>query len=125
MWAEAMNLLEQADRLHRQFYRSVGHSGEQPRWEPPVDVTETRGEVVILVALPGIRPEQIDLQLDDAGVLVRAARPSSVCGHNATVRRLEIPYGSFERRIALADGHYELLEQTCVDGILKLRLRKH
>jgi len=125
MWAEALDLLEQADRLHRQFYSAVGHPGVQPNWEPPVDITETSGEIVILVALPGVRPEQIDLQLDDAGVLVRAARHSSACGHDAAIRRLEIPYGSFERRIALAGGRYELVEQACVDGILKLRLRRH
>jgi HSP20 family protein len=125
MWAEALNLLEQADRLHRQFYSAVGHPDVQPHWEPPVDITETNGEIVILVALPGVRPEQIDLHLDDAGVLVRAARHSSACGHDAAIRRLEIPYGSFERRIALSGGRYELVEQACADGILKLRLRKH
>jgi HSP20 family protein len=125
MWAEALELLEQADSLHRQFYRAVGRPGMQLHWEPPVDIVETPNEIAILLALPGVPPEQIELQLDDDGVLVRAARPSSARGQAARIRRLEIPYGCFERRIALPQGRYELIEQSSVHGILQLRLRKH
>ena len=125
MWAEALELLEQADSLHRQFYRAVGRPGVQLHWEPPVDIVETATEIAILLALPGVPPEQIDLQLDDSGVLVRAERHSSASGRTARIRRLEIPYGCFERRIALPQGQYELTEQSCVNGILQLRLRKH
>jgi HSP20 family molecular chaperone IbpA len=125
MWAEALELLEQADSLHRQFYRAVGHPGVQLHWEPPVDIVESANEIAVLLALPGVPPEQIQLQLDDGGILVRAARPSSASGQTARIRRLEIPYGCFERRIALPQGSYELVEQSSVNGILQLRLRKH
>ena len=95
MWAEALELLEQADSLHRQFYRAVGRPGMQLHWEPPgeydgpavgsppVDVVETATEIDILLALPGVPPEQIELQLDDSGVLVRAERHSSASGRAA------------------------------------------
>ena len=86
---------------------------------------QTATEIAILLALPGVPPEQIELQLDDSGVLVRAERHSSASGRAARIRRLEIPYGCFERRIALPQGRYELTEQSCVNGILQLRLRKH
>src|SRR5207245_10558114 len=53
MWTEALSLLEQADRLHRQFLRAAG--AEQPHaWEPPVDVIETSDEVRVQLALPGV-----------------------------------------------------------------------
>ena len=42
MWAEAFDLLERADRLHRQFFRFERSAAQAPRWEPPVDVVETR-----------------------------------------------------------------------------------
>jgi HSP20 family protein len=42
---------------------------------------------------------------------------------NATaLHRLEIPYGRFERRIALPGGRYELLERSYTNGCLVLRL---
>jgi HSP20 family protein len=97
----------------------------QLHWEPPVDSVETANEIAILLALPGVPPEQIELQLDDGGVLVRASRHSSASGQAARIRRLEIPYGCFERRIGLPQGRFELIEQSSANGILQLRLRKH
>lgn len=124
MWAEALNLLEQADNLHRQFYRAVGRPGMQLHWEPPVDVIETAGEIFILVALPGVPLERIELHVEGDAVLVRAERHSSASGRAARIRRLEIPYGCFERRVVLPPGRYELIEQSCADGILQLRLAR-
>ena len=125
MWAEALNLLEQADNLQRQFYRAVGRPGVQLHWEPPVDVIETAAEILILLALPGVAPERVELHVEGDAVLVRAERHSSASGRSARIRRLEIPYGCFERRVVLPPGRYELIEQSCTDGILQLRLGKH
>ena len=40
MWGEALSLLEQAERLQRQFFR-VGSSAAARTWEPPVDLVES------------------------------------------------------------------------------------
>jgi hypothetical protein len=45
MWGDALSLLEQADRLHRQFFQNGPAEGRC--WEPPVDVVETADEVLI------------------------------------------------------------------------------
>jgi HSP20 family molecular chaperone IbpA len=52
---------------------------------------------------------------------VEAIRPQPV-RTSATVHRLEIPYGRFERRIPLPSGRYELVEQSYANGCLTLRL---
>jgi len=122
MWAQAFGLLEEADRLHRQFCKAV--PGAQPNWEPPADVVETAGDVVVVVALPGVAPEHISVHFDESGVAIHAERPASVDRRTTTIRRLEIPYGRFERRVALPPGHYELVEQSCLHGCLRLRLQK-
>lgn len=124
MWTEALDLLEQADRMHRQFCGLAGPAGAQARWEPPVDVVEIAAEIVVTVALPGVAPERIELQFDNGGLAIRADRPSPVRARTTVIRRLEIPYGRFERRIALPAGRYELVEQSCLHGCLELRLRK-
>ena len=48
MWMQACDLVEQAERLRRQFFRLTG-SERTPTWEPPVDVFEDDREVVIVV----------------------------------------------------------------------------
>ena len=60
MWAEACQVLEQAERLHRQFFR-LSAPGTRVAWEPPVDVFENEREVTIIVALPGVSPESVVL----------------------------------------------------------------
>ena len=50
MWSEALQMLAQADRLHRQVFRpQVSVRGAT--WEPPVDMLETETAVLILAAL--------------------------------------------------------------------------
>jgi HSP20 family molecular chaperone IbpA len=38
---------------------------------------------------------------------------------------MEIPYGSFERRIDLRSGMYEITRRDISDGCLYITLRKH
>jgi HSP20 family protein len=123
MWAEACELLEQAQRLQRQFFR-VGRAVEaEPRWEPPVDVVAYGNEVQVTVALPGVAAENVEVRVDGNGMLqVIAQRPLPLTRHTTALHRLEIPYGRFERRIALPQGRYEMREQACVNGCLVLRL---
>jgi hypothetical protein len=46
MWAQAVDLLEQAERMHRQFFRLTASERPQAVWEPPVDVFEDEREIV-------------------------------------------------------------------------------
>ncbi|HJS22662.1 MAG TPA: Hsp20/alpha crystallin family protein [Steroidobacteraceae bacterium] len=124
MWAEAIDLLEQAERLHRQFFALTGSAGAQVRWEPPVDVVDGPTEVLVTVALPGVAPERVELRLDNEVLAIAAVRAPPMCSHTTVIRRIEIPYGRFERRIELPSGRYELAEQSSVNGCLYLKLRR-
>lgn len=117
-------MLEQAQRLQRQFFR-FGHAVEaQPRWEPPIDIVAQEYGVEITVALPGVAPENVQVRVDQGALSVTAGRALPMNQHTTGIHRLEIPYGRFERRIALPAGRYELTEQTCVNGCLVLRLSR-
>ncbi len=124
MWAEACELLDQADRMHRQFFRLAASGRTQAVWEPPVDVLEDEREIIIVAALPGVCPDSVEIRVE-AGVLVlRAERRLPFAGARGAVRRLEIPYGHFERRIQLANVRLEAGTREFRDGCLILRLRK-
>jgi HSP20 family molecular chaperone IbpA len=125
MWAEAFDLLERAERLHRQFFRfgGAGAAGA-PRWEPPVDVLETPERLVVTVALPGVHADRIEVEAEDGALTVRAFRPAPIGADTRAIRHLEIPYGRFERRIVLPPGLYEPLRNEYVDGCLYVALAK-
>jgi len=123
LWAEAFDMLERADRLHRQFFR-FERTASAPRWEPPVDVVETRERLLITVALPGVKAERIELVVEPGAIVVRATRPAPIDG-GTRIRHLEIPYGRFERRIVLpGSGLHELEAHEYVDGCLYVALVK-
>jgi HSP20 family protein len=123
MWANAVDMLEQADRLHRQFFRLGQGPARGPTWEPPVDVFESNHHLSVLVALPGVAPDQVKVMIDGGTLLVIGERPMPAPA-SAHIRRIEIPYGRFERRIELPSGQFEVRESTLANGCLLLSLRK-
>jgi len=124
MWSEACQMLEQAERLHRQFFRLGTPRGVRTAWEPPVNVFEDDERYVIIVALPGCAPECIDVVLDSSSVIVRANCELPFGPTARAIRRLKIPYGYFERRIQLAAVPFEVVQQEVLNGCLILNLRK-
>jgi HSP20 family protein len=123
MWAEALELLQDAERLQRQFFQ-VGALKGAPCWEPPVDLYENGNELRLLVALPGVTPQQLEVVLAPSLIIVRGERSLPTNSRRAAIHRLEIPYGRFERRVALPPGQFELLDRRLEHGCLVLELRR-
>ena len=123
MWSQACELIAEAERLHRQFFRLAAVESA-PAWEPPIDVLEDEREIVVVVAMPGVAAERVQVAHDGASVVVRGTRPLPLQGPRVRLRQLEIPYGAFERRIELPPGNFELGRPELVQGCLVLRLRK-
>jgi len=124
MWAHACELIEQAERMHRQFFRPRAARGARTAWEPPVNVFEDDESYVIMVALPGLSPECVEVLVDSGGLLVRASCEPPFRPRSREIRRLEIPYGYFERRIPLPAGRLEVAANELTHGCLVVRLRK-
>jgi HSP20 family molecular chaperone IbpA len=124
MWTEACQLLDRAERMQRQFFELAPRPAGRPRWEPPVDVFETAQALYVTVALPGVAPHQVELVVDSTGLIVIGERNLPASLRSASIRRMEIPAGRFERRIELPAGRFELVERELVDGCLSVTLRK-
>jgi HSP20 family molecular chaperone IbpA len=124
MWAEALDLLEDAGRLQSQFFRLGESASRQPCWEPPVDAYESGGELWLYFALPGVPAEGVQVLQQGDSLIVRGDRKLPAIAAAAAIRQLEIPYGAFERRIGLPAGHFELLEHQLDKGCLVIGLRR-
>ena len=124
MWIQACEVIVKAERLQRQFFQPSASQRALAIWEPPVDVFEDEGEIVIVVAMPGVAPERVQVTHEPGTLVVRGVRPLSISGLRHRVRQLEIPYGAFERRIPLPQGRLEIGAPELAQGCLTLRLRK-
>lgn len=123
MWARAVALLEEAERRHRRFFELLSSAPQrQPVWEPPVDVFLLENELRIVVAMPGVRAEDVSAELVAGGLMVRADSRWTVAPSQARILRLEIPYGRMERRIELPAGRYAIVAQEFRDGCMQIHL---
>jgi HSP20 family molecular chaperone IbpA len=123
MWAEAFGLIEQAERMHRQFFRLTTTARTQPAWEPPVDVFEDDDEFLVVVAMPGVPAERVKATIEGGVLVVRGERPLPFAGARQRVRQLEIPYGFFERRVPLP-APVAAAASDLSHGVLVVRLAK-
>jgi HSP20 family protein len=124
MLSEAIGQLARAERIHRQFFRiSTTTELPAPSWEPPVDVLETKEEILIFVALPGVDPATVDTTIEGDAIVIAGKRELPRELRDALIHRLELPQGRFERRIALPVGRYAVT-RTSTNGHLLIRLAK-
>ncbi len=117
-------MLERAEKMQRQFFELRRSRSFRPTWEPPVDIFATDAEVWILVALPGVEPERLQVAVEGGILVVRGERSLPAECRQANVQRLEIPSGRFERQIELPSGHFELEARELRNGCLLLTLKK-
>jgi len=118
-------MLARAERLHREFFRPVRSAAAAlPTWEPPVDILETVGEVLVLVALPGVDPERIEVAIEGADLVVAGTRTLPAELRTAMIHRLELPQGRFARRVRLPAGRYEGVRRAMVHGCLAITMQK-
>lgn len=123
MLSDAVIRLQSAERLQQRFFQ-LGHGAEQPSWEPPVDIYADHQRISVLVALPGVAEDQVELSLENGCVAVTSQRDYLDGSGWEAILRLEIPYGRFQRRIPLPSGHYRLLDKSLQNGCLRLNLER-
>ncbi|MCC6297429.1 MAG: Hsp20/alpha crystallin family protein [Pseudomonadales bacterium] len=122
MWSEALRMLERAERVQRQALQPGAAANR--RWEPAVDVYETGEHLWVVAALPGVAPDLIGIEIEQGVLILSGQRSLPKAAHEGLTHRLEIPYGRFERRLALPRRPLELVLHELADGCLYLGFRK-
>lgn len=122
MWSNALAALERMEQAQRQIFQPRGVRA--PTWEPPVDVLETEHEVLIYVALPGVDAREVKAVIEGATLVVSGRRVLPASLQHASIHRLELPQGRFERRVPLPAGHYAGSHVASERGCLVISLEK-
>jgi HSP20 family protein len=122
MWAQACAMIERAEQLHRQFFQPGLAAVPAVNWQPPVDVFESERGLMIVAALPGVEPNDIEVSVQPELLLVAGIRRLPAAMRGAAIQRLEIPHGRFERRIRIPAGGWVLNGSSLANGCLVLSL---
>jgi len=124
MWSEALSLLADADRMHRQVFRPNPSQPACPTWEPPIDMLETPDAVLVIAALPGVDADRAEAFIDDGVLVLRGERTLPDELRTAVIHRMELPQGRFERRIPLPAGRYDSVRRSAAHGCMVVTLQK-
>jgi HSP20 family protein len=108
MWSEAVEMLAEAERLHRQFFRPQ----------------ETEQSVIVFTALPGVDSETVSVAIEDGVLAISGQRLLPPELSRAAIHRLELPQGSFRRRVPIPPGRYDEVRRSSWNGCLVVTLRK-
>jgi HSP20 family protein len=98
---EPANLLAQFhDEIGRLFDARFNPVTE---WTPAVDVRETEREYVIHADVPGVKPEDIDITLENDVLTIKGSRNWEDRQETGDYKRVERARGTFFRRFVLPD----------------------
>ena len=103
---ELVSLRQAMDRLFEDSFvrpRSFGVGGE-PALGLPLDIRNTADALVVDAALPGIRPEDVEITVEDGTLTIRAESRTERTTEEGEILVSEIRHGSVGRTVALPTG---------------------
>jgi HSP20 family protein len=119
-------------RLQDDFNSQLNPRAGQPRehvstrvWSPTVDVYEDKDAIVIKADLPGVKQDDIDIELNGETLTIRGERKFEDEERRENYVRIERQYGTFQRSFTIGipvEG--DQVRATFRNGILELTIPK-
>jgi len=92
-------------------------------WAPHIEVRERDGKFVIQADLPGVRKEDVNVQIEPDAVTLHGERKQETTVDERGYYHTERSYGNFHRVIPLPEGvDTEQAKATFKDGVLQIEL---
>jgi HSP20 family protein len=124
---EPFSLLTQLQRELEKAYEGNDTSGNiaTAQWSPTVDIKEEPDRFVILADIPGVKPEDIDVNMEDGVLTIKGEKQSESKTEENGYKRVERTFGTFYRRFSLPDtADPEGITAKTKHGVLELVIPK-
>ena len=127
-WDPLRDLLDLQEKMNRLFEDSLSGTRTDPSlppsaWTPPADVYETAEGFVVLMDLPGLLPDDVEIHVDGDRLVVRGERRPSDTTRPESFHRVERSYGVFTRAFQLtSEVDPDRVSAHFRDGLLRLEL---
>lgn len=94
-------------------------------WLPAVDIGETPKEYTVEAELPGVKKEDVKIQVENGILTLSGERKSEQEDKDARFHRVERSYGAYSRSFSLPDDVVQdKITAESKDGVLIIRLPK-
>ena len=116
---------DQVNRLFSEAFERSSAEANLTTWAPAVDIYETEHELVVKADLPDVKPEDLDLRVENNILTIRGQRKFEKKVNEDNYLRVERAYGSFSRSFSLANTvNSEAIKADYQDGVLTLSVPK-
>jgi len=119
--------MREFDRLFVDFFGTplVDDSREPRTWYLPLDVVDRGNAYEVKAALPGFKPEDVELTFADGVLAIKAQRKQESESKDGSYLRRELTYGDYERRVQLPGDVKEAdIKATFDNGMLTIEIPK-
>ena len=130
-WDPFRDLLTLQDRMDRLFEESLSRNKvfEQSLasglWSPAVDIYETENEIILKAELPGLKKEDVSIEVTDDSLTLSGERSFEKDVKEENYHRIERSYGSFSRTFSLPSTvDRDNVIAKFNDGILEIHIPK-
>lgn len=94
-------------------------------WAPAVDIKEEKDRFILHADLPGVRPDETDVSMEDGVLTIKGEKKSEAITEKDGYKRVERTYGSFHRRFSLPDtANSEEISAKSKNGVLEIIIPK-
>lgn len=91
------------DLFSDDFFKARRSTPYRAAW-PAVDIEETKDGYVLTADVPGLSPDQLDINVDDGVLTLKGERKTERRDEGDGYRRYERTFGSFHRSFVLPKG---------------------
>lgn len=128
-WRDFGSLQERINRMFddtiRTLYPQGGEELERGTWIPAVDINETEDGYVVKADLPGMKKEDIQIDLKNNTLTLKGEKKFEEKVSKDNYVRTERTYGTFVRSFTLPHNvDAEKIRASYKDGVLELTLPK-
>ena len=103
--------------------RTRSSRSEAAEWRPAVDIIEAEQQYQLLLDLPGIDPQSIEVTEEKQVLTIRAERSAAELGEGETLTRAERKTGVYHRQFTLPDDvDSETISAKSQNGVLTVTL---
>lgn len=127
-WSLINLLYQDLDQIAGRRFGVAGsdHNGSSVAdWIPAVDIVEEKDRYVLRADVPGVKPEDIDVNMENGILTVSGERHQESTEEAQGMRRVERVSGKFYRRFTLPDtADAEEISAKSANGILEVIIPK-
>ena len=122
---EVDTLQSEVNRVFDAFFGNGSGATRQRRWVPAMDLVETDEQLVLRADLPGLRKEDVELEVKDGVLTVSGERKAEHEEKGEGFHRVERSFGRFARSLSLPRGvDADKVQAGFSDGVLEVRIPK-